>query len=598
MKDIKEFIERVFISETSEQKRQRGELYLKTKDDEDWKQLSYKEGDAATLFYEKYVDKSKISYKGHLAEPNRPFKEIYYFAFLDKASKQSIKSGLYVAYLLSADHKMLLLSLALGVSDENNKWNSRQAHLRQLAKKTNFDITVPDNLKLGTTANAKAYVSSLICYRKYEKDSLPSNEQLESDFKEMMALYDQCLNEGHTKMVDSEKNQSNDMRGECSMSTKEVIESINKYFAARKFNQNEEVVKNLYLSLRAKPFVILAGVSGTGKSKMVRLFSEAVGGKYKLIPVKPDWSDASDLLGHVDLDGNFVAGKLTEFLYEANKEENKDTPFFVCLDEMNLARVEYYFSDFLSVIETRHMDKKSGRVVTDNIFSGEKFTRDDNGAADKYGNLIISDNVYVIGTVNMDETTYPFSKKVLDRANTIEFSDIHLLMGFEDDGMEEQAAVNVLNSELKAKYIEFSDCFPSIYSEDIKHMIIMLEAVNAALKEVNSQVAYRVRNEMAFYLLYALEDGIFTYDQALDNELMQKILPRIQGSGKGVENALRGILNAIVNDQQFNDNELATEVDKYVSSKSGTNYPYKRSIEKIQFMLRRLEQDGYTSYWL
>ena len=129
-------------------------------------------------------------------------------------------------------------------------------------------------------------------------------------------------------------------------------------------------------------------------------------------------------------------------------------------------------------------------------------------------------------------------------------------------------------------------------------MVTLLEDVNNALKEVNSQVAYRVRNEMAYYLSYALEGGIFTYEQAVDNELMQKILPRIQGSGQSTEKALRGILNAIVQDHSFNDNELSTEVEKYISDKKGTDYPYKRSVEKIQFMLRRLEQDGYTSYWL
>jgi len=597
MNNIRDFIERVFDSETPEQKRQRGESHLIPREDEDWKKLSYKDGDAATLFYKKYkIDRNRISYKGHLAEPNRPFKEIYYFAFLDKASKQTIKSGLYVVYLLSADHKFILLSLALGVADENNKWNSQRESLKRLAKATNFEMQVSDDLKLGVTANARKYLSSLICYKKYEYNNVPANEQLEADFYEMMDLYKKCLDSDCEELSDSIMIQNNQEKSV--MSAKELINSINEYLEAETFYKNNGLVENLYLSLRSKPFVILAGVSGTGKSKIVRLFAEAVGGKYKLIPVKPDWSDASDLLGHVDLDGNFVAGKLTEFLYEANKEENKDTPFFVCLDEMNLARVEYYFSDFLSVIETRHVDKTSGRVVTDKIFSGEEFARDNTKAVDKYGDLIISDNVYVIGTVNMDETTYPFSKKVLDRANTIEFSDINLLAGMGDAKKPKKESITLSNAGIKANYIEFSDCFPSAYDEMIEQMVTMLEAVNAALMEVNSQVAYRVRNEMTFYLLYALESDIFSYDQALDNELMQKILPRIQGSGRGTENALRGILNAIVNDYQFNDNELSAEVDRYVSSKMGDYYPYKRSIEKIQFMLRRLEQDGYTSYWL
>ena len=598
MKNIKEFIERVFGSETPDQKKQRGETFLNTKDDDDWKILSYVKGDASKMFYDKYIDKQNIRYQGHLAEPNRPFKEIYYFAFLDRKSKQKIKSGLYIVYLLSADHSKLIFALAVGVTDEENRWNDRKSKLKEIVEESNFEKRIPENMEIGKKDIAKAYLSSIICYRLYKRKNIPENELLESDFNEMMKLYKKCLKENYEVLENSTNNPNGDGQEKNKTSGKELVDFVNKYITAHKFNLTPGMIENLYLSLKAKPFVILAGVSGTGKSKIVRLFAEAVGGKYKLIPVKPDWSDASDLLGHVDLDGNFIPGKLTDFLYEANKDENKDTPFFVCLDEMNLARVEYYFSDFLSVIETRHKEEESGRIITDRIFSGEEFAHDKTGASDKYGNLIISDNIYVIGTVNMDETTYPFSKKVLDRANTIEFSNIDLSAGLNAEEYSKQDPIYMPNSELKAKYIEFTDCYPSNYDDDIKHMVSLLETINNVLKEINVQIAYRVRNEIAFYLSYALEYKIYKYEQALDNELMQKILPRIQGSGRGTENALRGILNAIVNDHIFSDNELYTEVNNYVSSKNGKEYSYMKSIEKIQFMLRRLEQDGYTSYWL
>lgn len=112
----------------------------------------------------------------------------------------------------------------------------------------------------------------------------------------------------------------------------------------------------------------MAGTSGTGKTKLVKLFAEAIGadadnGRYKLVSVRPDWSDSSDLFGHVNLQGKFVPGAIIDFIEQALKE--KDKPFFLCLDEMNLARVEYYLSDFLSIIETRTW--KDNEIKTDNI---------------------------------------------------------------------------------------------------------------------------------------------------------------------------------------------------------------------------------------
>src|SRR5699024_10911433 len=166
-----------------------------------------------------------------------------------------------------------------------------------------------------------------------------------------------------------------------------------------------------------KPFVILSGISGTGKTKMVQWFAESVGateenGRFFLIPIRPDWNDGSDLLGYVDIKGEFKEGPLTKVIKKA--EKNPELPFFVLLDEMNLARVEYYFSDILSVMESRRW--KDGKVTSSNLLSKETAGT----------NIKLSNNLYIIGTVNMDETTHPFSKKVLDRANTIEFNRVDL----------------------------------------------------------------------------------------------------------------------------------------------------------------------------
>ena len=145
------------------------------------------------------------------------------------------------------------------------------------------------------------------------------------------------------------------------LSTAQALIEIENFIRSRGFNFGTKTLRAFFASLRAKPFVILAGNSGTGKSRLARLFAEAVGanvdnGRFQMVPVRPDWNDSSDLLGYFDLNGDFRPGHLVATLLRADAQ--RDKPFFLCLDEMNLARVEHYFSDFLSIIESRRREKE------------------------------------------------------------------------------------------------------------------------------------------------------------------------------------------------------------------------------------------------
>ena len=230
-----------------------------------------------------------------------------------------------------------------------------------------------------------------------------------------------------------------------------------------------------YLSLKSKPFVILAGVSGTGKSKLVRLFAEAVGatvsnGQFKMISVKPDWNDSTELFGYKNIAGDFIPGQLTSIILEAVKPENKNKPYFVCLDEMNLARVEYYLSDYLSLIESREF--KGEEIITDKLYP-----KDYHGEGSPYKDLYLTDNLYLIGTVNMDDNTYAFSRKVLDRANTIEFSQVYLEdLNFDVSGEARQIVQN--NDFLKTRFLNISEALAE-YEEDVK-------ATNEKVIEINN----------------------------------------------------------------------------------------------------------------
>ena len=370
------------------------------------------------------------------------------------------------------------------------------------------------------------------------------------------------------------------------LSIKESMEQIKEYIASKGFSYDGELIENFYLSLKSKPFVILAGTSGTGKTRLVRLFAEAIGANYKLVSVRPDWSDSSDLFGHVNLKGEFVPGAIIDYIHEAAKSENINIPYFLCLDEMNLARVEYYLSDFLSIIETRH--REDGRVVTDEIIL-------DKAASVTYGKVILPENLYVIGTVNMDETTFPFSKKVLDRANTIEFSYVDLVPDF-SEALEAAEAQNCKNDFLKTDYITLMSDTATEDRQFVSDICLELQEINEILQRAQAHVGYRVRDEIVFYMLNNKKAELLDTNLAFDNEIMQKILPRIQGSSASIKDMLCELFKKCAGDYTgLSQASVSEQMQVYVETK---DCKYKKSAEKICYMMRRFEEDGFTSYWL
>lgn len=379
---------------------------------------------------------------------------------------------------------------------------------------------------------------------------------------------------------------------EKEMKVSEKLNAIKAYIGGKGFTYEDQLIENFYLSLKSKPFVILAGTSGTGKTKLVRLFAEAIGAKnrYSQVAVRPDWSDSTDLFGHLDLNGRFVKGCILDFLTEAQK--NPEYPYILCLDEMNLARVEYYLSDFLSVIETRKFEGE--KIVTDPLVKAEFYGQDDT-ARKTYGPVIFPENLYVVGTVNMDETTFPFSRKVLDRANTIEFNYVDLVPDF--SGTVESNMLLEKNSFLKSEYLTVAQC-PEEEQETIKGYCIQLEKINRILQTANAHVGYRVRDEICFYLLNNRFANLMTDDQALDYEIMQKILPRIQGSSASLKDMLCRLFKEILAGDYDRQGGDAIGMEKKLKDPGNTKIRFPRSAEKVMFMVRRFEEDGFTSYWL
>ena len=387
-------------------------------------------------------------------------------------------------------------------------------------------------------------------------------------------------------------------KGNVSITVKKTLSTIETYLAAKGFRYEKGLIENFYLSLKSKPFVILAGTSGTGKTRLVKLFAEAVGattdnGRYKMVAVRPDWSDSSDLFGHVDLNSRFIPGAIIDFVKQAETDRNR--PYFLCLDEMNLARVEYYLSDILSIIETRDF---VGEEIRSDPLVPDTYYGPDDAARKRYGTIRLPENLYIIGTVNMDETTFPFSRKVLDRANTIEFSYVDMMPVFDESTENQLQTMDLQNAFLKSEYLLLKQCADE--QETVKGYCLTLQKINDKLRKANAHVGYRVRDEIVFYLLNNKKHGLLKENVAMDNELLQKILPRIQGSGSSVKTMLCELFKICAGDYdgyQTQSDNISDKMDKVLADPS-REVTYRRSAEKIALMTRRYEEDGFTSYWL
>lgn len=401
----------------------------------------------------------------------------------------------------------------------------------------------------------------------------------------------------------------------------------------------DERCKTAVNILRTKPFMLLAGISGTGKSRLVQelaYMSCARNGKldslttepgnYCLIEVKPNWHDSTELLGYFsNLSGRYELTKFIRFAYKAIL--NPTVPFFLCLDEMNLAPVEQYFAEYLSVLETRKMVDgtiKSSALIAKDAFANCKlnveksvdptkpiYSVDGNSSIDKldlYSNedaeiikylkangLVLPDNLFVIGTVNMDDTTHQFSRKVIDRAFTIEMNGGKLADMFnEADTLVYREESEVVPLDLfKPKYVTAAEALADLSEEDqttIKEMVPkLLNRVNEILGSTPFAISYRVQNELVIYLCSMLNDSdkdIKTLmPEAFLAVLLQKILPRVQGDDKllgtdGGSNVLK-------------------DLKKFVTDTFGADGGalYNDVVVKLDAMDKRLEASYFTNFF-
>lgn len=428
----------------------------------------------------------------------------------------------------------------------------------------------------------------------------------------------------------------------------------------------EENDFNTYLTaIRTKPFILLAGISGTGKSRIVRELAfkscpqylqdeeGTTPGNYCMIEVKPNWHDSTELLGYYS---NLIKGyqfkKFVMFLVKAKMFPK--VPFFICLDEMNLAPVEHYFAEILSILETRKHPKIAGTdevdmgviktdpivearyfkelgqmSTTKNVSTGQAFSmnltdRDiymklfgietENDIDEEVGKktdlttigLTLPDNVIIIGTVNMDDTTHQFSRKVIDRAMTIEMnggklSDMY--GGSNDLEYLDEAEQEKWQKAFVQRYVTADEVLKEhseVADKIIEEVPEKLDNINKALKGTPFEVSYRVLNELTIMIGVMLDDPAeegdieSIIDKALDRILLMKILPRIEGDAD--------MFNLSSEFKKKNDitheNRLEWLKELAPNIVISEDEPHQQTArEKIQEMIERLGNQEFTRFW-
>ncbi|MBC8076420.1 MAG: AAA family ATPase, partial [Chloroflexales bacterium] len=336
-------------------------------------------------------------------------------------------------------------------------------------------------------------------------------------------------------------------------------ETIVERIQAQGFALSDKLIRAYHIALQTKPLVILPGISGTGKTRLTRLYADAVHNiapgapnpYYLLVAVQPDWHSARDLLGYYNaLNGTYQPTPFLRLLARAASDPQQ--PYYICLDEMNLARPEYYLAPLLSALETTDHTVDLG-VPGDEAktAAGETLTNP----------FRLPLNVSLIGTVNVDESTHALSDKLLDRANVIELTDVNL------------------------------DAFRQSYRNAIDPTAWRtIVQVHAVMTRLGQPFGYRTIGEMLSYVEQAR--GVLPLPQALDLQIKQKILPKLRGEDSPrLREALVHLLALFA----------GVPVDGLrapkLSAAQMAAAPLPESAEKLSRMLDRLDLEGFTDFY-
>ena len=494
-----------------------------------------------------------------------------WIAILDKEITTSTREGVYIVFLFSSDYKHVYLTLNQGTTVPG-QFGPRlgKKEIAENSKRIRNLLNINDAI-LKTDGNAdiadERYKLGAIYYTLWDVNDINEGERVLKLYLSIYKKYKESFDTTPTSTI-----QMHETMTILPVSITSVVESI----LSTSLIYSPILIKRLAYSLMAKPFVILSGLAGSGKTQLALAFakclSENIDEQICTVSIGADWTNREPLLGYPNAlkSGEYVLPEsgVLQLLMRANEDQSK--PYFLILDEMNLSVVERYFADFLSAME-----------------SGEPIKLWDNEAGNVPKEIELPKNVFIIGTINVDETTYMFSPKVLDRANVIEFK-------IAADEMDEYLGKKV-NINLESAYsvcadmaVDFVTKAKSQVEKDEKNKDVLLSFFQE-LKKVNAEFGYRTVNEISRYLHFA--DGELSADSAIDTAILQKLLPKLHGSRKKLVPTLTALWDICLNDG--NATKIDTETEK-LNFQDGFKYP--ESAEKIKRMYDAVIDNGFTSF--
>ena len=525
-----------------------------------------------------------------------------WIAIMDRSITKSTQEGVYLVFLFSSDYKSVYLTLNQGTTvpgQFGNRLGKNEVLQRsqQIRNDLQFQNTNSELLTDGALpVFDDLYKAGAIYYTLWDVNNNVYSDQLIKLYSEVYKKY---------------RSQINTPNGDTQQSQPVSI------------NNKSSMYRSVISAIKTKPFVLFAGISGTGKSRLARELARACWDEnsaeynklkpknFEMVQVKPNWHDSSEIIGYVSrINGErFVVGPFLKFMIKAMMDPN--VPYILCLDEMNLAPVEQYFAEYLSVIESRRLI--DGKVVTDPIieydstdaykslieqlFSNKKdqdlfLSQDETNR--RY--LSIPNNLIVIGTVNMDETTYSFSRKVLDRAMTIEMNEVDLERGL-NSRFEPIGKIDF--EDLVGKSVEGFDVYQK-NKQDCDSALDYLKAINEKMEGTPFKIAYRVRNEFLLYVVNTLSveknnmktknDKGLVIARALDEITCMKILSRIEGDETKVNMAFLSSLSSVISAK------LKEISGQDYSAEPSKSQQHSISLAKLKEMAGRLAY-GYVSFW-
>ena len=541
------------------------------------------------------VSNSHLEIKGSAGSGN--WADVPWLSILDKRVTRTNQDGVYPVYLFQADASGVYLSLNQGTTNPTNEFGKTASEIR--AKRIS-DSILNDSPELNDwltgkielrakTPLALSYEVPNIAAKYYNSSALPSNEDLIRDLKTILSVYDKIAqNWDKYKNVDLQNSEnssvrSNDEESYMLFQPNEFINSLSQ--------SHIKLPKTLTLrfiaSLLAKPFIILTGLTGSGKTKLAEAFSlwisENSNTQIRMIPVGADWTNREPLLGYPNAleQGKYVRpdNRVLDLILQANADQKH--PYFLILDEMNMSHVERYFSDFLSAMESSEREIPLHPDTT--IWKNTEGDWND-GVPPK---IALPKNLFIIGTVNVDETTYMFSPKVLDRAQVIEFritkDDMYSFL-------ENPSSINMENlrgmgASMGYDFVKKAQMQHNTSSESLKETMLPFFD---ELQKVGAEFGYRTVFEISRFVSICKElpENQLTEDEIIDAAIMQKFLPKIHGSRNKIEKILRLLAQLCLFDIS---KEPFMQIDA-----SEIKYPI--SYEKIERMHRRVITDGFTSY--